>query len=93
MSLLSSLHLPLPRSGGRWAQGLAPIGSGRLLFAMRGRTSVPGWVGSIVQIQEKGSSEANTGLYFPPESLCLSLVESNLEGDRRQEVAALAPLP
>ena len=41
-----------------------------------------GWVGSTVQIQEKGSSAADTGFYFLPESLCLSLIESNLKGDR-----------
>lgn len=88
VSLLSSLHLPLPRSGGCWAQGLAPTGSGRLPFALPGCTCVPGWLASIVQIQEKGSSEADTGLYFPPESLCLSLTESNLEGDGSQGVTS-----
>lgn len=91
-----SPEFPSPASALEWrvlAHGLAPTGSGRLLVAMPGCTSVPGWVGFIVQIQEKGSSEADIGLYFPPESLCLSLTESNLEGDRRQGVAALAPLP
>lgn len=93
MSLLSSLHLPLPRSSGCWTQGLAPTDSDRLLFAMPGCTCVPGWLGPIVQIQERGSNEADIGLYFPPELLCLSLSESYLEGDRSQGEAALAPLP
>lgn len=43
------------------------------------------WVGSAVQIQEKGSSAAGIGFYFLPESLFLSLIESN------QKVAALGP--
>lgn len=34
MSFLASLHLPLPRSGGCWAQELAPTGSDGLLFAV-----------------------------------------------------------
>lgn len=54
-------------------------------------------MGSTVQIWERRSkcssaiSESDIGFYVLPESLCLSLIESNLEGDRSQGVAALGP--
>lgn len=58
---------------------------------MPGYPSATGWMDPTVQIQDKSSSTADIGFYFLPESLCLSLIESNLEGDRSQGVAALGP--
>ena len=50
---------------------------------MLGCASVTDRVGGLHSPDSgKGSSAADTGFYFLPESLCLSLIESNLKGDR-----------